>query len=94
MSTGGKTCPATTNNLGGRGPTRGPQEIRYRAVGSVDHRKIDLAVRLALNPPLLPTLTPTPSSALGRTLTRTRPLRYPNSNLKLTLQTGACAQLV
>ena len=57
MSTGGKTCPVTTNNLGGRGPTRGPQEIRYRAVGTVDHRKIDLAVRLALPLPLAPTQT-------------------------------------
>ena len=63
MSTGGKTCPATTNNLGGRGPTRGPQEIRYRAVGSVDHRKIDLAVRLTLPyPKLRPNLITDPNT--------------------------------
>ena len=45
VSTGGTRCPVTTNNLGGLGPGTGPQEMRYRAVGSVDHRKIDLVVR-------------------------------------------------
>ena len=61
MSTGGKTCPATTNNLGGLGPTRGPQEIRYRAVGTVDNRKIDLVVPPITDPDTNPVLNPRPN---------------------------------
>ena len=45
LSNGDTTCPVTTNNLGGLGPTTGRQEMRYRAVGSIDRRKIDLVVR-------------------------------------------------
>jgi hypothetical protein len=41
----GGPCDLSRNNLGGWGPTTGPEEIRYEAVGNADGTPIDLVVR-------------------------------------------------